>query len=141
MEVKLTQEQIARLPIHDAVLHSFTIAQNKEGDLEPIMDIEITDRSYDPGYSYPEKENITRIIFKNTSVVRSNFYGRIANQDTFDRLEILEKSDLLTQSNEWPTPLPQEAAHYHVELHSGSTIDVVAEAIVLTAPSASDEFG
>ncbi len=129
MEVKLTRQQVMKLSMHDAVFYSLSLSQNEQKDLEVVIHIEISD-GLDRGRSLG-KANLTRLIFKDVAIVRTNFYGRIASQDTIDSFEILEKTDLLAEANNWPSPLSHEAKHYCLKLHSGSVIEIVAEAIFL----------
>lgn len=132
----LTPAQLEKFPAHDAQWRGFWTFQDPgTGDLQAALDLGVTDRSYDPGYLWPEKNGVTRLVFRNCRLVRADLKGGSADADRLLGIETLRHSELMTEASSWPSPLSSGALHCRITSNFGSKIDIVAEEIALTFPS------
>jgi len=132
MRIALTSEQLMQFPIHDSELRVFFVSRDGEG-LMATIDIGIVDDSYDPGYSYPRKDGVCRLLFLNCHLIQSDFKGSWTGRDTLDAMVELTKSGLLEDVGRWSS-ITTATRHYQITAHSGSQIDIVSESVIITAP-------
>ncbi|MEW6618528.1 MAG: hypothetical protein AB1422_04155 [bacterium] len=131
MQLNLSREQIEFLPIHDAELHNLSIIQTVAGNYILLLDVEITDDSYDPGYPIPKKNGLTRIIFKNCWGIMNDLKCHCVDRDTIQGIDMIKDSNLISEMESKGIKPPIPVYHYRISLNSGSQIDVVLEEIIL----------
>jgi hypothetical protein len=129
MKNLLTKKQFELFPSHDAFIYSFLVLQDSEGQTNLIIEIEITDTSYEVDYEIPKNNGITRLVFEKCWLIKNNLICDCANRDSINNFNILTESKDLSELK--TRGIKQSVYYFQLELNSGSKIDIIAEKLFL----------
>lgn len=108
------QEQFNALDLHDSVVETVSVIQNKEGDwnLHVVL---------------LKNSEAHQISFLKCRAIKTNVHGGSSRMDSVDKFHATADSDIFREAGRWPSPLKSGALHYAITTNSGSSVDVVAE--------------
>ena len=132
MNIQLTPEQIATLPVHDAELLLVNIETSTGGEIGVELIIEIdSEETTQPFRNIGIIGQLVKLRFEKCHHVISNLMAYQAKRETIYNWQVVlnsERIDQLVKSAVFPA---SKSIHNIFELSGGSTIEIIADRIFI----------
>jgi hypothetical protein len=122
---------------HDATWHSLYASSVSDGELSVALQCEINpfeDRQ--PLFDLGIRSSVVTVQFCEVRRIDTRIHGDYSPRPAIDRWDILDASLLLDQINA-QGPSVNRLTHHRITTSSGSTLDIVCEAVWLDGDNAS----
>jgi len=130
MQVPLTKEAIAALPMHDAELILLAVTRHAREDVSLSVSAKLhNDEPMDELFKLGIKTRSFRLRFENTRQLVSNILVVADGKETIDDWRIVGDSEWVSRLIAVGFGQSGELTHYRIGFASGSSVDVVAEGV------------